>query len=167
MGTTTLTGYPYPDPTDRARNGSVGIRALAEAVEGDTRDNYVTVGGAAGPVDLVSNVWTPVNWTSELHSDGDFTVSGAQITYAGTETRLYLVSYSVGLFGVTRNARLIFPGAQPVTGDYSDASRFSTLTRTTLALLTPGATFGLEVMVGGDGVTAPKVSDPSMLAVRQ
>lgn len=91
MGTTTHRNLPYPEPTDRARNGSVAIRALAEAVDGDldwSGGLTIAPGGSAaaapGPVDFPG---------AELVL-GDFVRTGAGFTYNGP-ARFFVVYVSV------------------------------------------------------------------------
>lgn len=95
MGTTTNQALPYPEPTDRARNGSVAIRALAEAVDAaldwapgvtiTEGESARTCGGAGSYVDF----------TGVVASMGDFTQVGDSYRYDGDAARMFLVSATV------------------------------------------------------------------------
>lgn len=150
--TTPILGFPYPEPSDARGAGANAIRDLALALEDRERDNW-TIGTVAGDVALANNTWTAVTWTAAGEApDADFALVGDTITYTGAGPRLVLVGYSVGLFGVTTNARLTLNGAnQPITAGYNSTDQFGTLTQTTIVAMTPGYTVKLSVLTGTSG----------------
>lgn len=100
MGTTPSYGLPYPDPTGRARNGSVDIKALAEqtaamlaAIEAKHVPAYAVTDPAASPTQ--SGVTGLVAATLGGYSDSgaEFDTDGVTITYAGP-SRWFLVEFT-------------------------------------------------------------------------
>ena len=51
MGTTTVMGLPYPEPTDAVADGAAAIRALAEATDTDLNTAQTTAARAEGKAD--------------------------------------------------------------------------------------------------------------------
>lgn len=94
MGNTTNLGYPYPDPTDRTRNGSVALRALAEAVDADVdwSDTVAHIGPADSPSAANGSVVTFPGGQSLM---AGFTYAAGVLTYTGPATRMFLACVSV------------------------------------------------------------------------
>lgn len=105
MGTTTYEAIPYPEPTDRARNGSVAMRALAEKVDDRIARWQGTASRDATQVALANNVWTAVAWPAPTDSD-NVSNDGTTFTYTGT-ARWFLVSFG---------AQIAVNGSQPNGG---------------------------------------------------
>jgi hypothetical protein len=112
MGTTANLDLPYPEPTDRARNGSVAIRALAEAVEDRTYS-----GSTVAQIELANSG----------------VATGSFATFPGTQTLLVGFTYAAGVLTYSGPDRTFMVAAtvEVVTAgtDLSSASSTVTLRR--------------------------------------
>lgn len=94
MGTTPTYALPYPEPTDRARNGSVAIKALAERLAVLLTPAYGIAPGASSSAQAGITSATPATFAG-LFGSGEFTLeSGSTIRYTGP-TRWFLVDFEV------------------------------------------------------------------------
>lgn len=93
MPSTVPYGLPYPNPTDRARDGATAVRLLAEAVNARMRPavaqieedgNGSTIGAAPVPIVFPG---------PQTYMEG-FSYAGGSLTYAGP-TRLFLIAATV------------------------------------------------------------------------
>jgi hypothetical protein len=97
MGTTTHHTLPYPEPSGRARNGSVDIKALAEAVDVLLPDlDYAAaqVGPANSPTAADGSV---IAFPGAVTLLNGFAWDGSVLTYNAADggARLFVVLYSV------------------------------------------------------------------------
>jgi hypothetical protein len=81
MGSTAH-GYPYPEPTDRARGGSVAIRTLAERLETDATGDGGAVVLADSPSAFATGTQTDVTFPG-AHALVGFTFDGVTLTRTG------------------------------------------------------------------------------------
>lgn len=93
MGTTTHRGYPYPEPTDRVRNGSSVFRAFAEALDEDLAWHPAAVFPRAES-SASAGATATVAWGPSAVLD-NFTYNGAgTLTFVGL-SRLFIVDVEV------------------------------------------------------------------------
>jgi hypothetical protein len=91
MGTTPTQGYPYPEPADRARNGSVAFRGLAEAVENSLRSG---AGLVIARAESAAATGGAVDFPGAVAHASDFTYSAGAVTYTGPD-RLFVMDIEV------------------------------------------------------------------------
>lgn len=97
MGTTPNLGYPYPEPTDRVRNGSVAIRSLAEAVDADVdwTDTvaHFALGDSPSTATVAGEIVNYANGSVSLMAG--FTNDIGQLTYTGPAPRMFIAIASI------------------------------------------------------------------------
>lgn len=99
MGTTSNHSFPYPEPTDRARNGSVAIRALAEAVDEALVEDTVVVIGRSDTDQAIGSAPVDVAFPGAvLRMDGFTFTGGTTLTY-NDDPRSFLVVAEVTTTG--------------------------------------------------------------------
>ena len=87
MGSTTSKGYPFPVGTDRVMDGDDAIRALAEAVDSDSRTSKATTLGQS--LTAQANNW--VSWNAAAPNECELTKTNAY-TWTVTLAGIYVVS---------------------------------------------------------------------------
>lgn len=97
MGTTTNHALPYPEPADRARNGSVAVRALAEAA--DARLPHIaTTAIQINEADSASTAdGNPIAFPGTAALLAGFTWDGATLTYQPADglARSFVAAFAV------------------------------------------------------------------------
>lgn len=132
MGTTPNLNLPYPEPTDRARNGSVAIRALAEAVDTRLDIDGAVIGYGDSPT-TTGDLALP---GAVLLMDG-FTFDGGSLTRTGpARTFIYYVEAEITV---------------------APASAAPSLTATLVALFNGTQFAGATDRVDADTITGRKV----------
>lgn len=158
MGTTDPYGLPYPDPADRARSGSVAIRALAERVRDLLTPSYAVSTAAGSPADQTVTGATNATFGSIDAGTADLTLeAGVTLRYSGA-ARWFLVDVeatAIAGAGALDEAvmRLIRNGAETV----ATASIAGAGSDTTLRISTPVRLEnfdGLQVSIAGNGSAA-------------
>lgn len=124
MGTTATHGLPYPEPSGRARNGSVDIKALAEAVDAKVsaliaQNSPAFLTSDPSATAIQAPITSPVAATfAGFVGSSEFAHDGTTLTYSGPE-RWFVLDFqceasSAGAVSSETRAKVVVNGATVV-----------------------------------------------------
>jgi hypothetical protein len=157
VGTTPVYDLPYPEPTDRARNGSVAMRALAERVEELLTPAYATSLAADAPTQSGVGAVTVATFGAIVAGTSQFSLEGGTtIRYTGPsrwfmcDFEAYAVAGSAALAEVT--AGLVIYGSILVASDsFSGSGAAGRIRVSTPLRLDNGMPLQLSIAGSGGG----------------
>lgn len=187
MGATPY-GYPYPEPADRARNGSVAIRSLAEyadareaALRGDLQPlglSYYQTGNAGAIVPVAAGATTGVGFDPG-GGTADWGMSGAAVQLLSGPFRIVLVTARVEVAAAAPPAteraslvRVIANGGVVVsenrqyllTTGGAEIADVRTHTLTCIVGMNPGDTVGVD-LVNQSPTEGLQINGPRQISV--
>jgi len=122
MGSTTSKGYPFPVGTDRVMDGDDAIKALAEAVDMDSRYTRATTKGQS----VALNVQADIVWNAPSPNEAGLTVSST-VMFTFTVPGIYVISATfIASAFASISARAYFilsVGPNAATGGVPDSNR--------------------------------------------